>query len=388
VNDQLLLITPLFPSPRRPDSGAFVYEKAKAMASARGNIDVAVFTSWLRSVRKALRLRKVSSMSPHPGLHIEHIRYANPWRYFVGPPAARQLASHRAYRSAVDRYLRRREKPDFVLAYFMGAGVAVEPWCTQNSVDYYVEVGDSPIETVDRVLGPGNVRRMLAHARGVVAVSASNAAYCISACPSLTERLIVLPNACDQTLFRPIPQDECRKRLGLPLGDPIVVYCGHYEERKGPLRVLTAIRQLDGVKGIFIGHGPQRPTGPEVLKTGVVAHEDVPVWLCAGDVFVLPSLAEGMANAIVEAMCCGLPLVVADRPFNREYLSEDCAVFVDPLDPAAIAKAIRECIVNREANASMRRAALALSRRFQIGERTERFFEFVDRTRTSRMTAE
>jgi glycosyltransferase involved in cell wall biosynthesis len=266
----------------------------------------------------------------------------------------------------------------------MATGVAVEPWCTRNSIDYYVEVGDSPIETVDRLLGRDTVRRVLAHARGVIAVSGSNAEYCISVCPSLAERLITLPNACDQTLFRPIPQDECRKTLGLPLEIPIVVYCGHYEERKGPLRVLAAIRQLDGVKGIFIGHGQQRPSGPEVLKTGVVPHEDVPLWLCAGDVFVLPSLAEGMANAIVEAMCCGLPLVVADRPFNREYLSEECAMFVDPLDPTAIAKAIQECLVNREANASMRRGALKLSQRFHISERTERFFEFVDRTRTPR----
>jgi glycosyltransferase involved in cell wall biosynthesis len=189
-------------------------------------------------------------------------------------------------------------------------------------------------------------------------------------------------------MFRPIPQQECRKRLGLPLEGPLVVFCGHYEERKGPLRVLAAIRRLDGLKGLFIGHGTQVPAGPEVVKTGVVAHEEMPLWLCAADVFVLPSLAEGMANAIVEAMCCGLPLVVADRPFNREYLSEECAIFVDPMDPEAIARGIRECIVNRERNASMRTAALKLSARFQMAERTERFFEFVDRTRTSRLLAE
>jgi glycosyltransferase involved in cell wall biosynthesis len=125
-----------------------------------------------------------------------------------------------------------------------------------------------------------------------------------------------------------------------------------------------------------------------VLKTGLVTHEEMPLWLCAADVFVLPSLAEGMANVIVEAMCCGLPLVVADRPFNREYLTDECAIFVDPLDPDAIAKGIRECIANREVNTSMRLAALTLSARFQMAKRTERFFEFVDRTRTSRAGAE
>jgi glycosyltransferase involved in cell wall biosynthesis len=323
----------------------------------------------------------------HPALHVDHVRYLNSWRSFYGPTAARQYASLHAYCSAIDRYLRKQEKVDIILAYFIGTGVAVEPWCADNSVDYYVEVGDAPVERVEELLGRDRIRRMLTHATGVIAVSEANAQYCDSLCPSLAERLIVLPNACDPTLFRPIPQAECRRKLGLPLEVPLVVFCGHYEERKGPLRVLAALQQLDGVKGIFIGHGKQLPAGPEVLKTGLVPHEEMPLWLGAGDVFVLPSLSEGMANAILEAMCCGLPLVVADRAFNKEYLSEECTIFVDPLDVAAIAKAIRECIVNREANASMRLAALSLSARFQIGRRTERFFEFVDRTRTAKLRA-
>jgi glycosyltransferase involved in cell wall biosynthesis len=383
----MLIVTAIFPSARRPDSGAFVYEKARAMAKARGPLDVAVFTSWLRAFR-ALSARTVAGATPLPAVRIEQVRYFHPWRYFYGSGAARRDASNHAYRVAIDRYLRKREKPDIVLAYFIATGIAVEPWCTRHGVDYYVEVGDSPIEIVGHQFGLDTIRRMLAHSTGIIAVSQANAQYCVSLCPSVADRLIVLPNACDPQLFRPIPQQECRRRLGLPPQGPLVVFCGHYEERKGPLRVLAAIRRLDGVKGLFIGHGTQLPTGPEVLKTGVVAHEEMPLWLCAADVFVLPSLAEGMANAIVEAMCCGLPLVVADRPFNREYLSEECAIFVDPMDPEAIARGIRECIVNRERNASMRTAALKLSARFQMAERTERFFEFVDRTRTSRLLAE
>jgi glycosyltransferase involved in cell wall biosynthesis len=384
----MLLVTPIFPSTRRPDAGAFVYEKARAMAEARGPLDVAVFTSWLRAFRRVLSARRVGKLSPHPALRVEHIRYFHPWRFLYGSAAGRQNASYHAYRAAIDRHLRKREKPDIVLAYFIPTGIAVEPWCTHQRVDYYVEVGDSPIESVAHQFGRDTMRRMLAHSAGIVAVSQANAQYCVSLCPSVTDRLIVLPNACDQEMFRPIPQQECRKRLGLPLEGPLVVFCGHYEERKGPLRVLAAIRRLDGLKGLFIGHGTQVPAGPEVVKTGVVAHEEMPLWLCAADVFVLPSLAEGMANAIVEAMCCGLPLVVADRPFNREYLSEECAIFVDPMDPEAIARGMRECILNRERNASMRTAALKLSARFQMAERTERFFEFVDRTRTSRLLAE
>ncbi len=56
----------------------------------------------------------------------------------------------------------------------------------------------------------------------------------------------------------------------------------------------------------------------------------IPNYICASDVFVLPTTAEGCCNAIIEAMGCGLPIVSSDRAFNYDILNEENSILVDP----------------------------------------------------------
>lgn len=60
---------------------------------------------------------------------------------------------------------------------------------------------------------------------------------------------------------------------------------------------------------------------------------DVPQLLAQGDIFIFPSLYEGLGGAIIEAKAAGLPLVVSDLPVFRELLTENTeALFGDPSD--------------------------------------------------------
>jgi glycosyltransferase involved in cell wall biosynthesis len=69
----------------------------------------------------------------------------------------------------------------------------------------------------------------------------------------------------------------------------------------------------------------------------------------AADVFVSVSYFEGMPNTVAEAMACGCPLVLSDIPQHREICPGDGALYADPRDPRAIAKAVVAAIDNSSA---------------------------------------
>jgi glycosyltransferase involved in cell wall biosynthesis len=100
----------------------------------------------------------------------------------------------------------------------------------------------------------------------------------------------------------------------------------------------------------MVGDGALREPARSILESAGLAdaawlpgeREDVPDLLRAMDVFVLPSLAEGISNTILEAMASGLPIVATDVGGNYELVDQDKTGFLVPRnDPAALADAIR-----------------------------------------------
>lgn len=143
---------------------------------------------------------------------------------------------------------------------------------------------------------------------------------------------------------------EARAELGC--GDALLFgTVASLTRQKGHRHLLEAVRlvapALPGAGWLIIGDGPLRgeletaAAGLPVRFLG--ARNDVPRLLQAMDLFVLPSLWEGMPNAALEAMATGLPLIATDVAGSRELaLPGRTGWLVPPADAPALAEAMRE----------------------------------------------
>lgn len=366
-------VTNNFPEPRFPEKGAFVLNNLREMARQGATVDVIAPSSWVHGL-KTLR-------NPARAVDLGTLRVMRPAVTTVPLRFSRRLKpaltrfNDAALRRAVERTIERAGTThDFCYAHFFPSARAAAAPMRKRGVPVLLNLGESDPWDYDAVYGREAWVRELAGFAGIITVSRRNMAYLLERDPRLEPKVRYIPNGVDTSRFRPLPKLECRAKLGLPADAKVAIFCGYFDERKGPLRVLEALKRL-GVHGIFLGSGSDRPEGPEVLFAGAVPASDVPLWLNAADVFVLPTLSEGMSNAILEALACGLPLVVSDRDFNREFLTPECCEFVDPTDSADIARGVGRCLADGTA-ASMRAASVALAARFSISSRVASIFAF------------
>ncbi|WP_340586495.1 glycosyltransferase [Erythrobacter alti] len=124
--------------------------------------------------------------------------------------------------------------------------------------------------------------------------------------------------------------------------------------RKGQELVLRAMARLQGVHCAFVGTGPDRDAlgklayeldiPHRVHFLGSLDHGALPMVLGASDAMVLPSLSEGLANAWVEALACGTPLVITDAGGARELVTTPSAGRIVKRDSDAIADGIVEVL--------------------------------------------
>lgn len=171
-------------------------------------------------------------------------------------------------------------------------------------------------------------------------------------------------NGVDTERFHPA-RGERKALLPPALRDPgllVIGSVGRLERVKDQLTLARAFVRLcetptlrQRLRLVLVGEGRLRPEIEAVLSTGGVrdlawlpgSRDDVPALLQAFDIFVLPSLAEGISNTLLEAMACGLPVVATNVGGNPELVVDgETGLLVPRDDPASMAAAIGRYIAN------------------------------------------
>lgn len=271
-----------------------------------------------------------------------------------------------------------KERQDVSYCHFWQSGYMGYLYTKKHDTPLIVATGESDIKKLLR----DTDLTFLDSVKGVVSVSTKNKEESIALGLIETNKCEVFPNAVNPKVFYMRSKEECRDKIGVPQDAFIIAFVGAYKDNKGADRLSEAIRRIKGKKvySFFIGSGPIPPTAPNMLYNGRLKHDDIPLYLNAADIFVLPTLAEGCCNAIIEAMACGLPIISSNLPFNWDVLNEDNSILIDPYDIDGIKKAIVGLRDDKDKRMKMSQAALKSAQKLTIDNRAKAILSYIKET--------
>jgi glycosyltransferase involved in cell wall biosynthesis len=189
------------------------------------------------------------------------------------------------------------------------------------------------------------------------------------------ERMHVLPLGVDTQLFQPTPREKGRI---LTIG-----FVGRMEQRKGISYLLSAFDALRPRKARLLIVGRPVASSRPWMREGIEHHPAVPRWNLPNfyaqmDVFVLPSLIEGFGLTALEAMACGVPVVVSENTFGSDLVHDGHDGYVVPIrDVHALVERLRRLADDEDLRASMGINARATAERYTWEVYGRRLLELV-----------
>lgn len=374
----IIIVTPEYPSEEQPYIFPFVDQLACAIEDLDIHVSVIVpydmlkvkafgIRTWERTTPRG---KKVSVFSPGA------ITLTTRKIYGFNMSLLTEKWFIRAVQKAIKKY---NLKPDVVYSHFLfPAGTCAAAIGKRIAVPSICAFGESSLWSI-REIGLKRAREKLSNLKGVIAVSTHNKNVLIENHIVNEDIITVVPNAVNKKVFCPGDKQEVRKKLGLPQDRIIGIYNGSFCHSKGSMRVAAAAEGVENLSMIYLGGGKEEPQGDNILFKGRVPHEDVATWLKAADFFVLPTLAEGCCNAIIEAMSTGLPIISSDKPFNTDILDQESSILVDPMNIEAIHDAIHKMTESEELREKYSEKSIEKSRMLDINVRAKTIIAFLEK---------
>lgn len=327
----VLTLSTLFPTAAQPNFGIFVERQTRALA-AREGVRVTVLAPVglplfpLDRMAHYAERRHLPAQEQRNGLAVHRPRFT-----VLPGTGGRWTASMLA--RAIAPLVRRlhAETPFDVIdaSFFFPDGPAAMRLSAMLGIPYSVKArgadihhwGEAPATRADVLAAGWN-------AAGMLAVSEAMRGSMI-ALGMPGDRIAVHYTGVDLSRFA--PGDRAAAKAAKGLSGPVIATVGALIPRKGQALVIDALATLPDATLLLIGEGPDRAAlaaraaqaglADRVRLLGAVPNADLPDWLRAADVMCLPSASEGLANAWVEALACGTPIVITDVGGARELLT-------------------------------------------------------------------
>ncbi|MBZ2166314.1 glycosyltransferase family 4 protein [Methanobacterium spitsbergense] len=158
------------------------------------------------------------------------------------------------------------------------------------------------------------------------------------------DKIEVIHNGIDTNLFTPKQQESKNKQL---------LWVGRYIHGKGVQYLIEAFKivseEYDDLKLLMVGDGPLKENinkqinhlglNRKITQKKFIPNSEIPDLYRNSDIFVLPSLEEGVPRTILEAMSCEIPVVCTKLPQLIDIINE-CGIMVPKKDPEALAEGI------------------------------------------------
>lgn len=363
---RVLTLSSLFPSGARPYAGGFVERQTLAL-SRRPDVALRVVTPVglppfpFSLAERWKAVRNLPRVEAWKGLEVHRPQYRLLHRFprILPGTIERRLLP-------VLRDIRRHFPFDVIDAQvFWPDGPAALRLARALDVPVSIKGrGDDILHWGRRPATAGLLKQAAEGADGLLAVSAGLRDRMIElGFPA--DKIAVHYTGVDHSVFR--LRDRAAAKAMLKVEGPLLLSVGNLISRKGHRFAIDAAAALDGSTLWIVGGGPDAAElqariealglGERVRLIGHSPHAMLPVLLAAADVTILATSGEGLANVWVESLACGTPVVTTDVSGAREAIDRPEAGRIVARDPAAIAAAVRELLIEAPAPDKVRAAA-------------------------------
>ena len=347
---RLLIVTSQFPIAGEPNRGRPVYQTIRGLArlaTVHVVSPVATYPRWARP--RSYLFRAADPSQSVPDCTVDYVDYP-------ALPAVSRPFNGRLCARTLDEPLRT-FAPDVVLSYWLypdayGAMLAAR----KAGLPLVAGARGSDLRVRDAI-SRRLTRPVVQAAQRLLVVSEDLGRVATREYGAHADRVRIIPNGCDASIFHPNDRSAARDALGVPQEAEVVIYVGRLVAEKGLLELLDACRTLSatrpGLQLVLVGEGPLQgelsvriatDASLRVRLVGAQPPTEVARWMAASNLVTLPSYSEGHPNVLVEALACGRPVVATAVGGIPEVVDASSGVLVPIRDVPALVHGLEQVL--------------------------------------------